>query len=152
MGAMDTLPETQPAPVKHLWEHEHPYYCEPGSFFKIGQHHRYGSWAEFAEPAGYTRGPDGRAAFTGTALYHGDPDLNLLFRWDWKAWHLDPDYTPEEGEAERHTLRLFFMLQRKGANCSVEIQVTAEDEPAVRTWLAGRAATMREMWAPFLGA
>ncbi|MGT2461129.1 hypothetical protein [Sinomonas atrocyanea] len=152
---MENATETEPSPVKHLWEHDHPYYCEPGSFFKAGQHHRFASWADFATPFSFTLDQDGRiTGSAGTALYSGDLDQNLLFRWDWKAWHLDPDRDPDayaDGE-ERHVLMLFFMLQRKGANCSAEVAVTAEDEPAVRAWLAGRVQTVRDMWAPFLDA
>lgn len=39
------------------------------------------------------------------------------------------------------------MRQRKGYNQSVEIDVTAEDEPPVREWLADRHRTIQAMWA-----
>ncbi|XAS65607.1 hypothetical protein ACOM2C_02090 [Pseudarthrobacter sp. So.54] len=41
-------------------------------------------------------------------------------------------------------------MQGKAYNQSVEAKVTEEDEPAVRSWLAERTATMRAMWEPFL--
>lgn len=136
------------AAVKHLWEHGHPYMCEPGNFYERGLASHYGSWAEFAVPSSFDR-VDGQMVMDGTALYDGDPDQNLLFRWDWRAMHLEfQEVYPDE---ERHVLYLFFMMQRKGYNQSVEIDVTAEDEPAVRVWLAERHRTIRAMWAPFSG-
>ncbi|WP_035781944.1 hypothetical protein, partial [Arthrobacter sp. H14] len=108
----------------HLWEHENPYMCEPGNFFERGLNSRYGSWAEFAVPVGFEH-PNGKLVMHGTALYDGDPDLNLLFRWDWKARHLEYPEDYPDGE-EEHLLQLFFMMQRKGYNQSVEISVTAE--------------------------
>lgn len=115
-------------PARHLWEIDHPYYCEPGNFFKNGQHTAFASWQEFAEE---------------TVFATGDRDLNLLFRWDWrKPGHHDWD-GPEQ-------LLLFFVLQRRSFNCSAEMPVTEADEPAVRAFLAECAQTMRATWAPLL--
>jgi hypothetical protein len=112
--------------TQHLWEIDHPYYCEPGNFFKNGQHTNFDSWQQFVDE---------------TLFATGDPDLNLLFRWDWhKPGHHDWD-GPEQ-------LLLFFVLQRKSFNCSVQIAVTEADEPAVRAWLAERAKTITAIWAP----
>ena len=118
-----------------LSEVDHPYYCCEGNYYKAGHHSRYDSWAEFVENGGL--------------LYDGDLDLNLLFRWDWIA--PDPSlYAEGEEVSTEHTLSLFFMIQRKGFNLSVDVEVTPDDEPAVRAWLEVRAQRMREMWAPLI--
>ena len=134
---------------KHLWEHEHPYRCEHGNFYSRGLATGYESWAEFSQPVTYDRtGP--QLIQHGTLLHDGDPDMNCLFRWDWRAMHLEfPEDYPDG--AEEHYLDLFFMMQGKPYNQSVRIKVTPADEPTVRAWLAGRAETMRSMWQPFLG-
>ncbi|MCY0916994.1 hypothetical protein OS965_02235 [Streptomyces sp. H27-G5] len=54
--------------MTHLWEIDHPYYCERGNYFKAGQHARWTSWQEFRDE---------------TLFVTGDRDMNLLFRWDW---------------------------------------------------------------------
>lgn len=113
----------QPA---HLWEIDHPYYAAEGNYFKEGQHTRWNSWESFRDE---------------TAFVSGDRDLNLLYRWDWrKPGHHDWD-GPE-------TLLLFFVIQRKGFNCSHEVTVTEADEPAIRAWLEECAQTIRAIWEP----
>lgn len=109
--------------ARHLWDHEHPYYCNEGNFFKAGQHTVWDSWQDFRDE---------------TAFVNGDRELNLLFRWDWQR------------SGNRHTLKLFFVIQRKGFNCSHDSAVTAEDEPDVRIYLQECAGAMRALWAPLL--
>lgn len=123
--------------IKHLWEYDHPYYCEEGNYLASPVKHanldcwaEYESWQAFFEDWGDT-----------------DPDLNLVFRWDWHAWHLE---CPEDEPEPRHELKVFFMLQRKAFNKSVTIAVTEDDELAVREWLQERAQTMAAIWEPFL--
>lgn len=133
----------------HLWDHDHPYYCSEGNFFKNGLEHRFKSWAEFATPSSQTAMED-----IGNLLYDFDNDLNLLWRWDWKR--ADPeDYTWEREhdpafEMPSDGLFLYFMLQRKAYNMSAEVAVTEADEPAVREWLEAKAAHMVALWSPFL--
>ncbi|MHC3392064.1 hypothetical protein ACLQ2E_21755 [Streptomyces lavendulocolor] len=110
---------------RHLWEIDHPYYCAEGNFFKAGHHTRWGSWEDFRDD---------------TLFVTGDRDLNFLFRWDWLK------------SGDEHSLLLFFVVQRKGFNCSHEVAVTAEDEPEIRRWLYECAVAMRETWEPFLDA
>lgn len=110
----------------HLWEIDHPYYCSEGNYFKAGQHATWDSWREFAAE---------------TLFVTGDRDLNLLFRWDWrKPGHHDWD-GPEY-------LLLFFVIQRKGFNCSSQIAVTEADEPEIRKFLHECAASLRKTWEP----
>lgn len=114
----------------HLWEVDHPYYCNEGNFHINGQCVPFGSWTEFMEEG----------------WGQSDHDLNLLFRWDWQR--ADPaDYGPDE-EIPGDRLVLFFMLQRKGDFWSVEVAVTEADEPAVRGWLTDRAKTIAAIWSP----
>lgn len=114
--------------TRHLWEVDHPHYCEPGNFFKNGQHTVFASWQEFVEE---------------TVFATGDRDLNLLFRWDWHKPGFHEWGGPEQ-------LLLFFVLQRKSFNCSVEIAVTEADEPAVHAFLKECAQTLRATWEPIL--
>lgn len=113
----------------HLWEREHPYYCQEGNYFKTGEHTLFGSWAEFAE----------------TLFVTADRDQNFLIRWDWRK----PGFHDWDGE---EYLLLHFVFQRKAWLCSVEMPVTEADEPAVRKFLEECAQTMRATWQPLLDA
>lgn len=129
-----------------LWETYHPYYCSEGCFFhspaqhgdKWQVHTTVNSWAEFMADWGLS-----------------DPDLNLVFRWDWQR--SDPDdyaYETEhdpEFELPGDELQVFFYLQRKAYGHSVFVRVTEDDEPAVRKWLTSRAEHMQKVWFPLLG-
>jgi hypothetical protein len=119
--------------MKHLWEFDHPYYCEEGNRFKTGQHTRFASWPEFADA---------------TFFFSGDRDQNLLFRWDWNSWRRHPD--PMLRSDSPDELLLFFVLQRKALQCSVGIAVTDDDEPSVREFLADCAKTMAATWEPIV--
>lgn len=119
-----------PEQVTHLWQVDHPYYCTEDNFYKNGLANRFESWAEFTE----------------TTFYSGDPDMNLVFRWDWHSWRRHPDESLRSDSSDE--LVLFFVLQRKGIFCSATIPVTDEDEPAVRAWLTDRAKTIAAIWAP----
>jgi hypothetical protein len=129
--------------VKHLWEYDHPYYCTEGNYLyspvrhsDVTVHDQLPSWEAFKE----------------SGWFDNDRDLNLLFRWDWKAWHLEfpEDYPDEQGRTESHDLQLYFMLQRKAFCRSVYVAVTPEDEPEVRAWLEECAKTIRAIWEPIL--
>lgn len=110
--------------MSHLWEEDHPYYCNEGNYYKAGQHYLMESWQEFM-----------------TEMGTSDPDMNLLFRWDW----LGPD---AEDERDEHVLMLFFMMQRKARALSYAVKVTPADEPAVLAWLTERAKTITALWLP----
>ena len=119
--------------MTHLWEVDHPYYCNEGNFYERGMHERYGSWDDFIADWGDT-----------------DPDMNLVFRWDWKrADPADYEVELEEGkELPPDTLNVYWVLQRKAILRSTECVVTEADEPAVREWLAKRAETVAAIWEP----
>ena len=113
----------------HLWEAGHPYYCTEGNFYKNGLADRFESWADFLEAWG-----------------DSDHDMNLVFRWDWQRPDLEDLDEGEEPEPE--SLQIFWVLQRKAILRSTRCIVTAEDEPAVKAWLAERAKTIAALWAP----
>lgn len=115
----------------HLWEIDHPYYCQEGNHFKAGQHTLFASWAEFTE----------------MTFFSGDRDMNLLIRWDWKSNRTpgEPLVRDIDGDDE---LLLFFVFQRKAWLCSVGITVTDEDEPQVRAFLEDCAWTTAAIWEP----
>jgi hypothetical protein len=110
----------------HLWEPSHPYYCAEGNFYKTGCHNLCESWQEFYE-----------------LVRDWDPDLNLLFRWDWHQ----PGYDDWEGSP---LLETFWVGQRKALQYSYECPVTPEDEPEVRAWLEEHAKTIAAIWAPII--
>jgi hypothetical protein len=125
---MPDVPATPPAP--HLWEIDHPYYCAEGNYYKNGMHDVYDSWASFYEDWG-----------------DNDPDLNLVFRWDWKT-HRIPGAPLVPGVDGYDRLLVFWVLQRKALLRSTECVVTDADEPAVLAWLQDRARTITAIWQP----
>jgi len=129
---------------KHLWEYDHPYYASEGCYWTPGTryhevHTDWDSWAEFMAAWGDT-----------------DPDLNLVYRWDWVR--PDPAYYKYEIEEDPEFeipgdyLKVYFVLQRKANLHSHHIQVTEADEAAVREWLQTRAERVRMIWEPLLDA
>ncbi|MGW4703740.1 hypothetical protein [Streptomyces sp. NPDC004285] len=121
--------------MAHLWEIDHPYYCQEGNYFKNGQHLTYPDWAAFQEEWGSL-----------------DDDLNLAFRWDWKRD--DPaDFDEEDNEKPGpDRLHVYWVLQRKAILRSTECVITEADEPAVREWLTRKANHLRLVWEPLLDA
>lgn len=119
-----TQPTDQP---RHLWEIDHPYYCNEGNYFSNDCHTVYDSWADFFDCEG-----------------DADPDYNLVYRWDWKRPDIDDGDDPNTPQR----LFVFWMGQRKALARSTECQVAPDDEPAVRAWLEERAKTLIAIWAP----
>ncbi|WP_432184881.1 hypothetical protein [Streptomyces tendae] len=127
--------------TRPLWDYDHPYYCAEGNYFKNGQHLTYASWTDFHDEWGDL-----------------DDDLNAVFRWDWNT--PDPtDYCPpdcnghDDGDCDEVppvTLTVHWVLQRKAILRSTECPVTEADEPAIRQWLARKAAYVRSIWEPLL--
>lgn len=112
---------------KKLWEVDHPYYCSEGNYLRNGCHFEYESWEDFLYEWG-----------------DSDPDLNLVFRWDWRE---GKDWEVPEGEGR---LLIYIFLQRKAHHVSTETIVSRDDEPAIRKWLEARAERIRQIWDPFL--
>lgn len=119
----------------HLWEVNHPYYCNEGNYFasgtdQVGDYFK--SWSEFF-----------------TNYHDADFDMNLVFRWDWREGE-DWDLQPFNGDINYRNGRLlvFWMGQRKGLYRWTEIEICRADEPAVRAWLQERWDYLAKLWAP----
>ena len=102
--------------TKHLWEINHPYYCVDSNYYHAKELEKYDSWESFKG-------------------YYADPDLNLLFRFDWIQY-----------ANGLNTLALFFVLQRKGIFRPVEVQVQDDDEEDIKKWLSVRFNKMIDLW------
>jgi hypothetical protein len=114
--------------MAHLWEIDHPYYCNEGNYFARSAdqpHEEYESWADFFEAEG-----------------DSDFDMNLLFRWDWRK------ADPEEKNWGNPTdvLMLYWIGQRKGLYRWTTVRITDADEPAAKAWLAERWAYLKVLW------
>lgn len=117
-----------------LADADHPYYANEGCYYANDCHEEVDSWEEFG-------------------WKDSDPDLNLLYRWDW--WVPDQDDVRLAAEDDEDpswcvpTLKLYFILQRKARPMSVFVRnVTEGDESEIRAWLAERAKTMAAIWDP----
>lgn len=121
--------------MEHLWEVEHPYYCNEDHHFGTGSasyadmHPKHRSWDEFMSNMG-----------------DADMDYNLLFRWDWE----EPEERPEERDDNYRdgTLKLTYFAQRKGFHIQHEIEVCRADEPLVVAFLQEHLQHMMKLWAP----
>lgn len=123
---------------KHLWEVEHPYYCNESGYFHTQEKHKtiweFSSWAEYAAEMG-----------------DSDLDYNLLFRWDWREGGDNEDGSSEfNGDVNYRNgrLYLFVMHQRKGYKSTGVVEVCRADEPAVIEFLRPRLAYLMNLWAP----
>lgn len=126
--------------MTHLWEVDHPYYCEESNYFAAGDRQpisEYPSWAAF-----------------GDEDTNSDMDLNLLFRWDWKPTeYVDNEDLPAfhakyDDNYRAYNLYLFWMGQRKGLyRCSI-VQVCRADERAVIEFLQPRLNRLISLWVP----
>lgn len=121
----------------HLWDVDHPYYCNEGNHFAAGCGDHFRSWLEFAE-----------------STDDQDLDMNLVFRWDWQAPRKDGDPgNPVDWHGDEYyrdsILKVFYMGQRKGIYRWVTVEVCRADEPAVREWLQKRFDHMLKLWEPF---
>ncbi len=108
---------------KHLWEIDHPYYCNEGNYYAHESvETAYHSWADFVEHEG-----------------DSDFDMNLVFRWDWSK-------ADAENELDHDILSIFWMGQRKGLYRYSTIEINEADEPAVKEWLTKRWQHLVLLW------
>jgi len=120
--------------MTHLWEAKHSYYCNEGNYFSresVASH--YDTWDEFMDENGDC-----------------DPDMNLLFRWDWDETDEETCESTFRGNtAERNgALKLFWMGQRKGLYRYTIVKVSRDDESAVAAFLQERFEHLVELWEP----
>lgn len=118
--------------MTHLWEVDHPYYASEGNYFSNDCHREWESWADFFYEFG-----------------DSDPDMNLVYRWDWRKVNPD-EYDGEEDVPDGDLLTVYFVGQRKAMHFSSEVIVQESDEPEVRKWLTERAKTIAAIWNPIL--
>jgi len=121
--------------MKHLWEVDHPYYCNEGNYFASSQEcgDEFKSFADFLSE-------------------HGDSDfdLNLVFRWDWSEQDEntgEPNYNGDDNY-RNGKLKIFWMGQRKGLYRWSIVEVCRADEPAVIAFLKPRWEHMKLLWEP----
>lgn len=117
----------------HLWEVDHPYYCEEGNYYGGGNHYKYSTWQEFTAEMG-----------------SADENLNLVFRWDWDEEDGETGESNFNGDDyyRNGRLKLFYMGQRKAKAYSCEVQVCRADEPAVLAFLRDKWRHMQVLWEP----
>lgn len=140
MQSNETENELGSTSVVHLWDVDHPYYCNEANYYSNECHARYVRWQDFIAEQGDM-----------------DLDLNLLFRWDWKAPRKDGEFEqPVEWVGDENyrdcNLQFFFIEQRKGLFRCVEVNVCRADELAVRKWLQIRYEHLLKLWTPFVSA
>jgi hypothetical protein len=115
--------------MKHLWEIDHPYYCNKGNYFaRESVCSEYKSWRDFL-----------------AANEDADFDMNLVFRFDWEED--EGSYTGDDNY-RNGLLAIFWMGQRKGLYRYSTIEVCRADENSVIAFLQPRWEHMRKLWEP----
>ena len=66
------------AEARHLWEPEHDFYGPEASY-----------WGAPAQQGDYIQRFESWADFAAEYMSQAEQGLNLLYRWDWHAWHLE---------------------------------------------------------------
>ena len=124
---------------KHLWDVDHPYYCNEGNYYaRESCESYYRSFVDFMAEEG-----------------DSDMDMNLLFRWDWsEESHGDdgeehPDFNGDVNYRNGR-LKLFWMGQRKGLYRWSIVEVCRADEDAVKAFLLPRLAHLKSLWEPLV--
>ena len=117
--------------MAHLWEIDHPYYCNEGNYYASESvRSDYRSWADFA-------GENAASDF----------DMNLVFRWDWVEGE-DEGLAPFNGDVyyRNGKLKIFWMGQCKGLYRYSVVDVCRADEPAVLDFLRPRWEHIKLLW------
>lgn len=119
----------------HLWEIDHPYYCNDGNYFASGNDQptcHYKTFGEFIEAEG-----------------DSDFDLNLIFRWDWQEgedYGLPTVKEDQDVYYRNGRLCIYWMGQRKGLYRWTTIEVCRADESDIIKFLKPRWNHMRKLW------
>ena len=131
--------------TKHLWETDHPYYCNDGNYFASYDQavETFECWADFL-----------------SEWDDSDLDMNAIFRWDWKEPipddydHDDPDRPDRWDGTGYHRyakLHVYFVGQRKARFHTIIVDVCRDDEPGIIKFLHPRFQNLLSMWEPFGG-
>ena len=113
----------------HLWEIDHPYYCNEGNYYareSVGS--EYKRWQDFLEENKDV-----------------DLDLNLIFRFDWVEE--EDSYTGDDNY-RNGILKIFWMGQRKGLYRYSRVEVCRADELSIIQFLKPRWEHLRLLWEP----
>lgn len=119
-GHIGVVTVTTPIPIggsimASLRGADHPYYATHGNYYSNECYAEYEGWDDFLESEG-----------------DSDPDLNLVYRWDWHG----------------NQLSIFYVGQRKALHRSALVSVDSTDEPRIREWLELRWETIVRNWWP----
>lgn len=121
---------------KHLWEVQHSYYCNLGTYNVTDTGGYFKTWTEF-----YNDFKD------------ADKDYNLLFRWDWIE--VDDNNNPTYNSDDYYRngkLYIFWIGQRKGLYRYDIIEVCRKDEPEVIKFLHTHFEHLQKLWEPIYNA
>ena len=115
--------------MKHLWEIDHPYYCNEGNYYaRESVCDEYKRWQDFL-----------------SEYNDADFDMNLVFRFDW--FEEEGSYTGDDNY-RNGVLKVFWMGQRKGLYRYSTVDVCRADEASVIEFLKPRWEHMRLLWEP----
>lgn len=119
---------------RHLWEVDHPYYCNNGNYFDNNCYTEYETWSNFNEEFG-----------------NSDIDYNLVFRFDWKEGE-DHDAEAYNGNDSYRNgfLDIYILGQRKGLFTAHRVFICRADEPSVIEFLKPRLERIKQLWEPLL--
>ena len=67
-------------------------------------------------------------------------------------WEYEHPYFCEEGNYLHSPARHGYLDVAEQHDKSVSVDVTADDEPAVRAWLTNRAKTITQIWEPLISS
>lgn len=103
-------------------ETEHDYYCSDENYFKGDTKNTYNSWNEFKE-----------------SNFYLSEDFNLLFRYDICQFYY-------EDVVHIKTLKLYFVLQRKGFFVPAHVYIKEKDLPEIEKFLNDRFEYLKKLW------
>lgn len=114
--------------MKNLWEVDHPYYCNEGSYYDNSEHYDFKSWDDFISEWGQC-----------------DLDMNRIHRFD--AHIQSEDY--EEIPDGFFFVTFYRIHQRKARTSSQTVCVPIEDQQKVIDYLKPYFELEQKIWAPF---
>jgi len=107
--------------VKHLWQHEHPYYMCEGNYYTGDSMFKFDSWEDFIDEWG-----------------DADIDYNRIHRWDFSD--LDDSDSVDK-------INFYYVTQRKAGVLSCHVSVDRKrDEEKIRKFLKPHAKLNKKLW------
>lgn len=115
--------------MAHLWEADHPYYMNEGSYCQAGCHTDFECLDDFLDN------------WSGS-----DIDMNRVHRWDWREGE-DWGVSDDGSDDTIGRLSVYFIMQRKGYTYSCDITVRRSDEARVIDYLKPHADLNAKLWS-----